>query len=290
MGYTQQSIEQLNALASHLGARREAILLAWRTAVDRDPQLTTASTISRAQFNDHIPDVLDGFDRQLRAHNPIEHAQARDDERESAAGHGLHRWQQGYDQRETMCEWGHLEVCLLDEIERHRTDNPQVDGAVMAIALRALVRLCSDGVCASAARYAHLQQSEGASRLRDLESALAQLTNLEHQRAESWRAAAHDLRGTAHVIANASAVLTRDEVPDAKRTQFSEILRTGVASLNKLLTDLMDHARLEAGQERRKVDDFDAAAMLKEFCDTLRPLATERSLFLKAEGPAALPI
>jgi hypothetical protein len=42
-----------------LAARREPILRAWRAAVDRDPQLTTASTISRAQFNDHIPDVLD---------------------------------------------------------------------------------------------------------------------------------------------------------------------------------------------------------------------------------------
>src|SRR4051812_32259369 len=106
MGYTAQSIEQLEALAAHLGARRDEILQAWRTAADRDPQLTTASTISRAQFNDHIPEVLDAFERQLRAHNYQEHAQARVDEKESAAGHGLHRWQQGYDQRETMCEWG----------------------------------------------------------------------------------------------------------------------------------------------------------------------------------------
>lgn len=290
MGYTQQSIEQLNALAAHLASRRNAILRAWRTAVDLDPQLTTASTISRAQFNDHIPEVLDAFERQLRAHNSAEKAQARADENESAAGHGLHRWQQGYDQRETMCEWGHLQLCLLEEIEQYSAQHPNLDASAMAIARRALVRLCSDGVCASVARYTHLQQSEAASRLRDLESALAQLTNLEQQRAESWREAAHDLRGSAHLIANASAVLIQEKVPDGKHSQFSEMLQIGVASLNKLLSDLMDHARLEAGQEVRKVADFDAAAMLKQFCETLRPLATGSNLFFKAEGPAELPV
>jgi signal transduction histidine kinase len=290
MGYTPQSIEQLCALAGHLSVRRDAVLQAWRTAVDRDPQLTTASTISRAQFNDHIPEVLDAFERQLRAHNPAEHAQAREEEKESAAGHGLHRWQQGYDQRETMCEWGHLQLCLLDELEQYGVQHPQLESSVMPIARRALTRLCSDGVCASVARYTHLQQSEAASRLRDLEVALAQLTGLEQQRAETWREAAHDLRGTANVIANASAVLLHDSVPDAQRTHFSTMLQRGVASLNKLLTDLMDHARLEAGQERRHVGDFDAAAVLKEFCETMRPLAIERNLFFKCEGPAALPV
>ena len=290
MGYTPQSIEQLGALAAYVSIRRGAVLQAWRTAVDSDPQLTTASTISRAQFNDHIPEVLDAFERQLRAHNPTEQAQARAEEKEGAAGHGLHRWQQGYDQRETMCEWGHLQLCLLEELEHYSAQHAHLDPSVMPIARRALARLCSDGVCASVASYAHLQQSEAASRLRDLESALAQLTSLEQQRAEAWREAAHDLRGSANVIASASAVLMRDTVPASKRMQFSEILQRGVASLNKLLTDLMDHARLEAGQERRHVADFDAAWVLKEFCDTVRPLAIERNLFLKCEGPSALPV
>jgi light-regulated signal transduction histidine kinase (bacteriophytochrome) len=30
--------------------------------------------------------------------------------------------------------------------------------------------------------------------------------------------------------------------------------------------------------------------MLQEFCDSIRPLAAERNLFLKAEGPGALPV
>jgi signal transduction histidine kinase len=250
--------------------------------------LTTASTITRAQFIDHIPAVLDAFERRLSAQDSLDRAEAREEQRESAAEHGLHRWQQGYNQPETMCEWGHLHLCLLSELQSYEALHIDLEPTVTQTAHRELVRLCSDGVCASAARYAHLQQSEAASRMRELELALAQLRTLELERAEAWREAAHDLRGSAHVITNASAVLNRDGLPDQKRTQFSEVLRVGVESLNKLLKDLMDQARLEAGHERRQLSQFDAAVLLQEFCETTRPLATERNLFLKAEGPSAL--
>jgi signal transduction histidine kinase len=66
------------------------------------------------------------------------------------------------------------------------------------------------------------------------------------------------------------------------------MLRLGVQSLNKLLSDLMDQARLEAGHERREITHFDVAALLKAFCDSTRPLATEKNLFLVAQGPTPL--
>src|SRR5687767_720228 len=53
------AVEQLSALASHLLARREAILEAWRAAGNADGENDIASSLSRAQFNDHIPKVLD---------------------------------------------------------------------------------------------------------------------------------------------------------------------------------------------------------------------------------------
>jgi signal transduction histidine kinase len=286
--HSEESSATLNQLAAHLAGRRDAILANWRSVVDADPELTTASTITRAQFIDHIPAVLDAFEWRLSAQRTTERAQAREEEKASAAEHGLHRWQQGYNQPETMLEWGHLHLCLLQELESFHTLNPDVNPVAMQTARRELVRLCSDGVCASAARYTQLQQSEAASRVRELESALAQLQSLEQERAEAWREAAHDLRGRAHVIANVSAVLARDGVSDQYRTRFSEILRRGVQSLNKLLGDLMDQARLEAGQERRQITHFDVASLLKEFCDTIRPLAAEQNLFLGAKGPASL--
>lgn len=280
----------LKDLAAFLARRREHILTAWRRAVDADPELTTASTITRAQFVDHIPAVLDAFERRLAAQHAHERMQARADQKESAAEHGLHRWQQGYNQPETMCEWGHLHLCLLQELETFQEANPGVASGVMQTARRELVRLCSDGMSASASRYAHLQRREADSRVHELESALAQLQELERARAEAWREAAHDLRGRAHAIASASAVLTRDDMPEQHRTRFSEVLRLGVQSLNKLLGDLMDQARLEAGHERRQIAHFDVASLLKEYCDTTRALASEKGLFLVARGTTPLMI
>jgi signal transduction histidine kinase len=278
----------LKALAAYLAERREAILTAWRRAVDADPDLATASTTTRAQFVDHIPAVLDAFEMRLSAELASDRAKAREEEKESAAEHGLHRWQQGYNQPETMCEWSHLHLCLLHELESYQASHPGVEPDAMRTARRELVRLCSDGMSASASRYAQLQQREAASRLQELESALTQLQRLEQERAEAWREAAHDLRGRAHAIASASAVLTREGVPEQHRERFSEMLRLGVRSLNKLLGDLMDQARLEAGHERRQIEHFDVATLLKEYCDANRALAAEKNLFLVAKGATPL--
>ena len=290
MGNPDRTRTQLRALADHLSVRREALLKAWRLATDLDAEVTSAATSTHNQFLDHIPAVLDAFESRLRAHDPDEKAQARTEQKEWAAEHGTHRWQQGYRLTETMREWGHLHMALLAELERYEVQHPELEPEVLQVARRDLVRLANDGVCASAARYSHLQQSEAASRLYDLEAALETLQNIESERAESWRQAAHDLRGSAHVIVNASAVLNRENLPDSKRLEMSQTLTFAATSLNALLSDLLDHARLEAGQERRNIQQFDAARIIKEFCEATRPLAADRNLFLKCEGPATLSV
>jgi signal transduction histidine kinase len=282
--------DELPAVADYLRAARSRILLSWQDSVAHDPELTTSSTISRIQFNDHIPQVLEAFEHRLRAKDQQEKRQARAEQRENAAVHGLHRWQQGYDQREAMREWGHLHICILRELERYEVEHKQTDGSVMAVARAALVRLCAEGVCESATRYANLQQAEAAARVRDLECALQQLQALEQQRAEVWREAAHDLRGTVGVIANASALITNRAIEDSARAQFSSVLQRNVKSLRELLNDLMDLSRLEAGEERRNTAPFDAAQILRELAESLRGVAADRNLFLKTEGPSSLPV
>lgn len=264
------------------------MLAAWRLATDLDTEVSSAATSTLSQFIDHIPSVLDAFDSRLRAQDPEEKADARAEQKEWAAEHGTHRWQQGYRLTETMREWGHLHMSLLAELDRYAVTNAELEPEVLQIARRELVRLATDGVCASALRYTQLQQSEAASRLYDLEAALEALQGIELERAESWRQAAHDLRGSAHVIVNASAVLNRENLPDTKRQEMSQTLTVAATSLNALLSDLLDHARLEAGHERRNIQQFDVARILKEFCETTRPLAADHNLFLKCEGPATL--
>jgi signal transduction histidine kinase len=278
----------LEALAAYLSQRREIILRAWHEALAADPELVVFSNLSRAQFNDHIPGALDGFERRLCALGTTVEAQVKAQESDSAAEHGLHRWQQGYDQRQTMREWSHLQLCLLDELERYAASR-NVDERAMAMARKELARLCGDGVIDSAARYLRLQQAEASARLRDLEQALHDMQSTEHDRAEGWRQAAHDLRGSVGIISNASALLNRD-LAEPVRTQFSRVLQRGVSSLHTLLSELIDVARLEAGQERRRISEFDVAETLRALCDTMRNVAGERNLFLLTQGPDALAV
>src|SRR5256885_1542036 len=58
---------QLDALASELLRRREAILDEWRNSGDPAAPHGIESSLSRAQFNDHIPAVLDCLAHTIRA-------------------------------------------------------------------------------------------------------------------------------------------------------------------------------------------------------------------------------
>ena len=160
--------DDLRAIASHLARRRSEILRRWHALVEADEALTTSSAISRAQFYDHIPHALEAFERRLCATSAADKDEANADQKESAAEHGLQRWQQGYNQLETMREWAHLHLCVLDELERYAVDHRDVDAEVLRISRRALARLCGDGVCESAARYSRMQQAEAASAKTDM--------------------------------------------------------------------------------------------------------------------------
>ncbi|HSD44660.1 MAG TPA: sensor histidine kinase [Burkholderiales bacterium] len=280
--------DSLAAIAEALVARRPAILTRWRETADADPELTTVSALSRAQFYDHIPEVLDAFDRRLRARRPHERAEAARDERDGAMGHGLVRWQQGYRQRELMREWRHLHLILVDELETIARANPQLEPDACERARRELATLAADGVCESATQYSTLQQVEASGRLTDLEAALAALTRLQSERAEILREAAHDLRGSLGVVRNAAVALKIDPASPAVHADKIELLERGIASMQALLNDLISLARLEAGHEQRQIGACDAAALLRELCATLQPLARSRGLALLADGPAEL--
>src|SRR5579884_4472230 len=98
------ALSQLHALSIHLGRRRDELLRLWRDAVRRDPELATNASLPRSALDDHIPRVLEDFERRLRAEHAFEAAHVDFEQRKDAAEHGMHRWQQGYDIRETMRE------------------------------------------------------------------------------------------------------------------------------------------------------------------------------------------
>ncbi len=287
---TKQARAQLSVLAAHLGERREAILQNWRKATDNAVELTIASSLTRMQFNDHIPGVLDAFALRLRAWPGGESASAQQNEKEQVTEHGLQRWQQGYQLRELTREWGHLQMAVMEELEAYALEHLLLEPAVMPAARRAWAQLCWDGISDSATQYWRLHQAEASGHVRELEQALTTLSDLDQARALAWREAAHDLKGSMSVVTVASSVLDGREVSEEQRQEFSHLLQRGVSSLHDMLNDLMSLARLDAGLEHRKVAAFDASVLLTDFCETSLALAEARGLYLKMSGPESLQV
>jgi signal transduction histidine kinase len=280
--------EQLRALAADLLERREVILQAWRDAGEGGSERNVGSSLSRAQFNDHIPALLDCFAFTLRALPEHHDSQTESD---AVCEHGLQRWQQGYQLSELIREWGYLQMCVVAELERYATAHPSLEPSVMASARLAWAKLCADGVTGSATQYGRLQQTESAGQVRNLEQALSTLHAIERSRAEAWRTAAHDLRGSVTVVKGAATLLNGgSDMPEPIRAEVADMLSKSVSSLNDMLNDLLSLARLEAGHEQREITSFDAAVLLRDFCAASEAAAAERGLFLNAAGPDTLPV
>ena len=280
---------QLRSLGEYVVAERQVLMRAWRQSVRNDPELKTARNLSHSRFDDYIPALLQAFAQQLAAWPGEGIAAAAHEQEKRGAKHGAHRWQEGYALPEVAREWLHLQLVLFDLFEQH-AENERLEARTMVVARRILTLLCGNGVSRSVTEYTRLMQAEAADRVRDLETALAALNDLQRQRADVWREAAHDLRNSVGVVTNATGLLRRDDAPEPVRAKSLAALQTGVGSLKAMLNDLLDLARLEAGIEQREIAPLDAAAVLRDVCAQMQSFATARNLCLRADGPAQLPV
>jgi signal transduction histidine kinase len=277
--------DELGALANHLEERDAAILKTWQAAVKGDSLLTVGNSLRPVDLLDHIPALLATFRSELREFR-AEGASAEVRKfHQDAALHGLKRWQQGYDLNELIRELGKLNVCVVEEIDRYTELRPTVSHAAISIARRVWAGFSSVGIEESVRQYFLLQREEASGQVRDLESALTELRALESQRNELWHQAAHDLRGNLGVVANASVGLTHSGLEQASREEFVRILIRNVTSLHQLLDDVTGLARLNAGREKRRLEHLDVAPIIEQLCEGIRPVADQKRLYLRCEGP-----
>ena len=136
----------------------------------------------------------------------------------------------------------------------------------------------------SVGQYFELQKQEAAGHVKDLESALAEIPELEQQRGDLWRQAAHDLRGNLGVVANATVALTHSGLRESSRDDFVRILMRNVTSLHHLLDDVTSFARLQAGRDTAP-GPLGRHSAHAAACEGIPPLAQQHRLFLRCEGP-----
>jgi signal transduction histidine kinase len=290
---------ELALLGTHLSGRQDAILRAWQGAISRDPTLTTGDALPRVQLLDHIPAILGIFVDELRSTSGAStpgastpgasaldnRASAEQAGEGPATAHGLQRWRQGYDLREVTRELGKLNECVIAELDSYTEAHQQVSHAATAAARRIWSALAGTAIEQSVGQYFELEQREAAGHVQDLETALAEVQRLEEQRAELWRQAAHDLRGNLGVVANATVALTHTSLHESSRDDFVRILMRNVTSLHHLLEDVTSLARLQAGQEQRRIEPLDVSPIMQQLCEGIRPLAQQHHLFLRCDGP-----
>ncbi|GAA4398539.1 hypothetical protein GCM10023187_09320 [Nibrella viscosa] len=281
----QPTTKVFEELATFLFVRREAILSTWRSLVQSDPKLQMATSLTRTEFNNQIPKILEHMETQIR--QGYQEKSVQEEEKNLAAEHGLHRWQKGYKLSEVLTEWSHLQVSILREIDNFQSQLPSPSLAECAHARLIAGQLLHEGIVGSIARYDELKQAEAAGRVYELEKALDQLNELTKQRGEMLRMASHDLRGTFGVVQGAAQMLNITS-GDPQRNHTTEMLQRNLRQVRQMVAQLMDLSRLEAGYEQVQLASFDAAGMLRRLSESLQPVAQERGLFWHAEGPEHL--
>jgi hypothetical protein len=90
---------QLNVLALHLSHEHESILDAWRALAESDDTLSPSSHLTRIQFINHIPRILNALCNRFRFWPEDDTPQQRQLELDAVKSHSQHRWQMGYNMR-----------------------------------------------------------------------------------------------------------------------------------------------------------------------------------------------
>jgi PAS domain S-box-containing protein len=99
----------------------------------------------------------------------------------------------------------------------------------------------------------------------------------------------HDLRNALGVIAT-SARLLLAPAGDEQRTRRAETIVRACVRMNRLMQDLLDVSRLQAGHGLSvDASPQDASALLREACDHFRGPAEQKLIVLDCEVPAHLP-
>ncbi|WP_247236732.1 sensor histidine kinase KdpD [Telluribacter sp. SYSU D00476] len=274
--------EQPAHLASYLFSRREAILNNWRRTCEEDINLPSLRTMSREEFNNLVPLLLDIYELRLQDITKT------DDPTMISSQHGLHRWHNGFLFRYLLIEIKYLYQCLADELDRYWQLYPETSATVIKKAYNLLIGIMGETIDGSASRFDELQHLQAASRAANLENAFNRLNELSRERDDILRTSSHDLRGSMSIIQSAAFMLDMEGKSDEERRQLIEMLNRNLQNVQGMLQQLMSLARLDAGQEKLEITTFDASHLLFELVESTTPLADERGIKLLADGPRQL--
>ena len=108
---------------------------------------------------------------------------------------------------------------------------------------------------------------------------------LAQTREEVLGVVAHDLRNPLHTIISSNDLLLEDDLAAARRKELLDISLRAARQMNRLIGDLLDTVRLQAGKLNLDMEDVNVGAMFRQAEETYQPLAKERNVRLDTVLP-----
>ncbi len=118
-----------------------------------------------------------------------------------------------------------------------------------------------------------------------------QLQELLRLREELEAMVVHDLRNPLNNVVMVLSILEsmKDQVEDPKTFMLYTRMAKGAAQrMTRLISTLLDIARLEAGKLVLKISEFDLSEMLQEIAEAEQPIAKLRSIEIVTQAPPGL--
>lgn len=111
-------------------------------------------------------------------------------------------------------------------------------------------------------------------------------------RFEFIRVLGHELKAPLNAVGGYLQIMAADAAGDdpATRKQMVDRSLIRIEHMRKLIQDLLDMTRIEAGERRRDLKQIDVIQIAKHAIETMTPDAAERDIAIHLHGPGELPM
>jgi signal transduction histidine kinase/CheY-like chemotaxis protein len=268
-------------LADHLDEHTDTILAVWRATVERVGDVPEAERLSYREFIDHVPELLDRLAERLRG-RPV-------DAGAEGKMHGTHRWRQGYDIGEIVCEFAHLRTALCRAtIEYARTQHWDVNR--LETAYEVINEVLAEATAESVRQFQEDSRAEAQRREEELRRQRELADEGSQHKTRLISTLSHDIRTPLSAVVMAAQFLEIHfegagaaeadvEVQESLRT-----IRHSVRNVLDLLSDLLDLSKIEAGAAPPEVALFPIEPVLAECLSSIETQARMKGLEIRLEA------
>ncbi|MFL5500623.1 MAG: ATP-binding protein [Gemmatimonadaceae bacterium] len=108
---------------------------------------------------------------------------------------------------------------------------------------------------------------------------------LAHTREEVLGVVAHDLRNPLNLIITSTDLLMQNNIDGGRRTEMLAVTMRAGRQMNRLIGDLLDTVRMQAGKFSLDVESVSVDSIFQQTEETFRPLAEKRRIKLSLIPP-----